>query len=83
MSTAQVKYLPGLQVDGLSRIYAAHLDALSEPPDDPVGPGGVEYIGEVLTSLALEVIQVPLTGEDLILAALVMKPSLGHLLGVD
>ena len=83
IGTAQVKHLPGLQQDGLPRVHAPDLDALAEPSDDPVCPGGVEHIGELLGPLALQVVQVPLAGQDLILAAHTLQPSLGHLLGID
>lgn len=42
------------------------MNALAEPPDDPVRPGGVEHIGELVCPLALEVVQMPLTGLDLV-----------------
>lgn len=71
VGTAQVEHLPGLQLDGLTGVHATHLDALAEPPDDPVCPGGVEHIGEVLCPLAFQVVQVPLAGQDFILAALI------------
>ena len=83
VSTAQVEHLPGLQGDGLPCVHAPDLDALAEPPNNPVGPGGVKHIGEVLRPLALQVVQVPLTGQDLVLAALLPKSALSHLLGVD
>lgn len=83
ISAAQVKYLPRLQSDWLAGIHTPHLDTLAEPPDDPVGPGSVEHIGEVLRTLAFQVVQVPLAGQDLILAALIPEAPLGHLLGVD
>jgi hypothetical protein len=83
VGTAQVEHLPGLQFDGLSCVHPTDLDTLAEPTDDPVRPGGVEYIGETLCPLALQVVQVPLAGQNLILAALLPQPPPGHLLGVD
>ena len=80
VGTAQIKHLPRFQDDRLSGIYAPGLDALSEPPDDPICPGRIKDIREVIRPLSLEVVQVSLTGEDLILTALLPQPSLHHLL---
>ena len=82
VEVTQVEHLPGLQHDGLSGLHAPGLDALSEPPQDPVGTGHVEHIGEVTPPLPLQVVQKPLAGQLLIPAALVLQPSPHHLLGV-
>ena len=74
---SQVEHLPRLQLDGLSGIHTAHLVALSEPAKDAVCSGHIEYIREIWCTLALQVIQVALTRQDLILATL--RPELsGH-----
>ena len=83
VGATQIEHLPRLQGDVLSGIHAPNLVALPEPPDDPVGPGDIEYIGEIACVLALQVVQMTLAGQDLILAALVIEAALGHLLGVD
>ncbi|MPN42140.1 hypothetical protein SDC9_189696 [bioreactor metagenome] len=83
VQTSLVEDLPGLRLDGLALEDAAHLDALPEPPDDPIGPGRVEDVGEVFRALALQVVQMPLAGQDLILAALAPELSPGDLFGVD
>ena len=53
----------------IPRLDAPDLDALAEPADDSVRPGGVENVWELVRTLALEVVQVPSAGQDLILAA--------------
>ena len=83
VGAAQVEHLPGFQFDGLSRVHPANLDALPKPADNPVCPGSIEHIGKILCPLALQVVQVPLAGQNLILAALLPQPPPGHLLGVD
>ena len=78
-----VEHLPGLWLNGLAGIHAPDLNALPEPADDAVGPGGVEDIWELIGSLALQVIQVPLARHDFEGAAHLPQLPLGHLLGVD
>ena len=83
IGAAQVKHLPRLELDGLAMLHPPGLDTLPKPPDNPICPGGIKDIGEIFRPLALEVIQMPLAGLDLIGAAQVMEPSPGHLLGID
>ena len=83
IGAAQIEHLPGFRHNGLAGVHTPNLDALAKPPDNPVGPCGVEHPGEPLCALALQVIQVPLAGQDLVLAALLPQPALGHLFGVD
>ena len=83
IGAAQIEHLPGFRHNGLASIHAPNLDALAKPPDNPVGPCSVEHPGEPLCALALQVIQMPLAGQDLVLAAQLPQPALGHLLGVN
>ena len=83
VGTAQIKQLPGLELDGLARLHAPDLDAAGEETDHPVGSGGVKDVRKLVRPLPPQVVQVPLAGQDLVLAALGPQLSLGHLLGVD
>ena len=51
VDAAEVKHLPWFQLDRLSRVYSPHLDTLPKPPDNPIRPGGVEHIGEIIRPL--------------------------------
>ena len=83
VGAAQVEYLPGLQHDGFSGVHAPHLDTLAKPPDNPVSPGSVEDIWKFLCTLALQVVQMALTGKNFIFTALCFQASPSHLLSID
>ena len=83
VQAALIEDLPGLRLDGLAGHGAADLDAFSEEVQDPVRPGLIEDPGEIIGPLPLQVVQVPLTRQDLPAAAVAPEPALGHLLGID
>ena len=79
---AEIELLPVLQLHRLPGLRAAALNAEGKPPIDPVGPAHVEHVGEVRVPDALQIVQVPLAGLDLIRPAVALQPSRRDLLGV-
>ena len=53
IDAAQVKDLPGLELNGGALLNATHLDALAKPADDAVSPGGIKNKRKILGALAL------------------------------
>ena len=80
VGTAQVKDLPGLQLNGGCLTGASNLRTLQEPANDPVSPGGVEDEGKLRGSLPFQVFQMPLAGGNLVGTAPVMEFALDNLL---
>lgn len=78
-----VKYLPRLRLYRLPLKYATNLYALPEPSDNPVRPGRIEYIREILCTLPLQVIQMALACKYLVLAAHVPELALCYLFRVN
>ena len=83
IGAAQIKDLPGLELDGLARLHPPALNTVGEEADHPVGAGGVEDVGEIIRSLPAQIVQVPPAGQDLVLTALGPQLPLGYLLGID
>ena len=83
VDAAEVKLLPGLQLNGLALIHAADMMADAKPSVDPIRTCRVKHVREIVCALPLQITEMALACGDFRGAALVMQTAGDYLLGID
>ena len=83
VDAADVKLLPGLQLNGLPLIHAADVMADAKPSVDTIRTCRVKHVREIVCALPLQITEMALACGNFRRAALVMQTAGDYLLGIE